>query len=107
MEEKLRAIRLVIDTGIHYYGWSYEKALEYFSQNSLLPIDKIKKELERYIAMPAQALGYKLGELFFSRKQKEWLAKGLDIKEYHRIILEGGILSMTDLERNIDSVLNK
>lgn len=102
MEEKLRAIRLVIDTGIHYYGWSYEKALEYFTQNSLLPIDKLKKELERYIAQPAQAIGYKIGELFFLRKQREWMKSGLDIKLFHKVILEGGILSLDDVERNIN-----
>lgn len=107
MEEKLRAIRLVIDTGIHYYGWSYEKALEYFTQNSLLPLDKLKKELERYIAIPAQALGYKIGERFFLKKQREWIEKGLDIKLFHKVILDGGILSLEILEHNIDAAMKK
>ena len=102
MQEKLRAIRLVVDTGIHRFGWTKEQAMDYTTKNSLLPKAKIEKEIERYIAQPGQALGYKIGELFFKRKRNEWLAKGKNIKDYHKLILNNGILPLDTLEKIID-----
>lgn len=85
--EMLRSIRLVVDTGMHYFGWSFEKAKKYFMDNSTTPEKEIESELYRYLAIPGQACSYKVGELFFLAMRKKY--KG-DLKKFHRIILKDG-----------------
>lgn len=87
----LRAARLVVDTGIHYYGWSYRKALAYMVRNVPLDINDLYMELERYICVPAQAISYKIGERFFVEERDMFVAKGRGtIKDFHREVLECG-----------------
>src|SRR3546814_17162919 len=68
--EMWRAVRLVVDTGIHHYGWSRDKALAYMTENVALSEHEITTEVDRYIAWPGQALAYKLGELQIHRHRR-------------------------------------
>ena len=87
----LRTVRLVIDTGIHYYGWSYKKALNYMKRHIPMENEEIIPELERYICDPGQAVSYKIGERFFLEEQKKYLdAKYGTIKDFHHEVLECG-----------------
>ena len=85
--EMLRAVRLVVDTGIHYYGWSYTKTFNYMKKHSFDTESRIKTQLDRYIAIPSQALSYKIGEKIILNLKKKF--KG-DIKEFHHEILRYG-----------------
>ena len=94
--EELRIIRLIVDTGINYYGWSYKKAFDYMKKNiSNISNYEINQEIERYICMPGQALVYKIGENFILRLKKLFIDKYKlgDIKAFHDFILEDGIVS--------------
>ena len=85
--ELLRATRLVLDTGIHHYGWSYKKALTFFQNNSFEEPKNLLSELQRYIADPGQALAYKMGEKVFLDLRKKF--KGTD-KQFHTKCIDGG-----------------
>jgi uncharacterized protein (DUF885 family) len=93
--EMLRALRLVIDTGIHHYGWSYKKTYKYFKKYYNGADSEIINEINRYIVDPGQALAYKIGELTIKRLRSNW--KG-DIKDFHSKILEYGPLPLNILE---------
>jgi uncharacterized protein (DUF885 family) len=96
-----RAIRLVVDTGIHYYGWSREQAIDYFIKNMAMSGHDIDVEVDRYIVMPAQALTYKIGEIRISEFKKyshEQLKEQFDIRDFHDFILEQVALPMDVLE---------
>ena len=94
--EMYRALRLVVDTGIHYYGWSHKKALTYMLKYSSLETSKLDKEVERYICLPGQALAYKIGQMFISDLKTEYMKKaGADIKDFHDKVLENGVLPLT------------
>lgn len=96
-----RAIRLVVDTGIHYYGWSRKQAIDYFRENMAMSGHDIEVEVDRYIVMPAQALTYKIGEIrireFRDYSQRQMKDK-FDIRAFHDFILEQGALPMDVLE---------
>ena len=93
--EMFRALRLVVDTGIHYYGWSHKKALKYMLKYSSLEKGELDEEVERYICWPGQALAYKIGEMFISDLKTEYMKKpGADIKVFHERVLENGILPL-------------
>jgi len=104
VDEQLRAMRLVLDTGLHAKGWSREKAIQYMLDNSSMAETDVVAEVERYIAIPGQALGYKLGQ-FKIRELRELSEKELgskfDIKEFHTQILVDGGLPMPILEAKI------
>ena len=92
-DEMLRAMRLVVDTGIHRYGWSREKAIEYMRSNSALTEGEIVSEVERYIVWPGQALAYKIGQLeFLSLREEAETALGeeFDIRAWHDYVLSLG-----------------
>ncbi len=92
-DEMLRAMRLVVDTGIHRYGWSREQAIEYMRSNSALTEGEIVSEVERYIVWPGQALAYKIGQLeFLSLRQEAEAALGdeFDIRAWHDYVLSLG-----------------
>lgn len=93
--EMIRAIRLVVDTGMHYYNWSFNKTYNFYRKYAFDTEEQIKNELFRYIAIPTQALSYKIGEKFFHDKLKKF--KG-NIKEYHKIILDSGPIPLSILE---------
>lgn len=99
--EMWRACRLVVDTGIHWLGWSYEQARECFEQNSALSPLNITAEVNRYIANPGQALAYKIGELTFRRMRAEGeaaLGDRFDIRAFHDHLLGAGALPMSLVE---------
>lgn len=100
-----RAVRLVVDTGLHAKGWSREEAIKYCLENEAISKAKIESEVERYMANPGQALSYKVGQL----KIRELRAKALkdlgaqfDVREFHEQILETGCIPLQFLEEKID-----
>jgi uncharacterized protein (DUF885 family) len=104
-DEMLRAMRLVVDTGIHSKGWTREKAIDYMLANSDMGKTDATAEVERYIAIPSQALAYKIGALTIQRlKAKAQTALGtkFDVREFHNQILNTGALPLTVLEKKID-----
>jgi uncharacterized protein (DUF885 family) len=103
--ELWRAIRLVIDTGIHARGWTRAEAIEYARQNSSQSETGIVSEIERFMAIPGQALAYKIGELKITelrRRAERELGARFDIKAFHRAVLEDGALPLDVLEAKID-----
>ena len=103
--EMWRACRLVVDVGMHYKGWTREEAINYLKENLPITEPDIISEVDRYIAMPGQALAYKIGELKLkelrANAQKQ-LGDKFDIKSFHDAILENGSLPLSILESNID-----
>ncbi|WP_353217420.1 DUF885 domain-containing protein [Sandarakinorhabdus sp.] len=104
-DEMLRAMRLVVDTGIHSKGWGRDQSIEYMLANSSMSRTDATAEVERYIAIPGQALAYKIGQLTISRlraKAQTALGPKFDIKRFHAQVLMTGALPMAVLEAKID-----
>jgi uncharacterized protein (DUF885 family) len=104
-DEQLRAMRLVVDTGIHAKGWSRDQAINYMLENSGMTRTEVVAEVDRYIAIPSQALAYKIGALKIQelRKRAETkLGKKFDIKAFHAEVLDTGGLPLAILEQKID-----
>jgi len=104
-DEQLRAMRLVVDTGLHARGWTREQAIQYMLDNSTLAESDVVSEVERYIAWPAQALGYKVGDLALQalrRKAESALGGTFDVRDFHREVLCDGAVPMDVLEAKID-----
>jgi uncharacterized protein (DUF885 family) len=104
-DEMLRAMRLVVDTGIHAKGWTREQAIRYMLDNSGMSETEVTAEVERYIAIPGQALAYKLGQLTILRlraRAEAALGPRFDLREFHAQVLMTGALPLTVLERKID-----
>ena len=103
--EMHRAVRLVVDTGIHSKGWTREQAIEYCLQNEAEPEDSIISEIERYMANPGQALSYKIGQLKIlelRHKAEKELGANFDISEFHNQILETGCIPLQLLDDKIN-----
>jgi uncharacterized protein (DUF885 family) len=103
--ELWRAIRLVVDTGLHSKGWSREQVIKYMRDNSAVSETDAIAEAERYMAIPGQALAYKVGQMTISRlraKAESELGPKFDIREFHDQILKDGSLPMSVLEAKID-----
>ncbi len=99
--ELWRAVRLVVDTGLHFYKWNRDETIRYCKENTGLEDHEIEVEVDRYIAMPGQALAYKTGELKIvelREKARNVLGSGFDIKEFHDRLLENGALPLYILE---------
>jgi uncharacterized protein (DUF885 family) len=99
-----RAIRLVVDTGIHSKGWTQQQAEDYFKANSAQPEAAIKSEIERYILNPGQATSYKIGMITIQKlrgEAKAALGKKFDIRTFHDAVLDGGALPLPVLEAKI------
>lgn len=104
-DEMLRAMRLVVDTGIHSKGWGRDQAIDYMLANSSMSRTDAVAEVERYIAIPSQALAYKIGQLTISRlraKAEAALGPKFNIKGFHAQVLMTGALPMAVLEAKID-----
>lgn len=104
--EMHRAVRLVVDTGIHTKGWSREKAIAYCLDNEAESEAGITSEIERYMAMPGQALSYKIGQLKIRElraKATKELGDNFDIREFHKQVLETGCIPLALLERKINN----
>lgn len=103
--EAWRASRLVVDTGIHWFGWTRQQAIDYMSENTALSRHNIVAEVDRYIGWPAQALSYKTGELAIRRirqQAEETLKDQFDIREFHDRVLEAGSIPLPLLESRIN-----
>ena len=99
-----RAIRLVVDTGLHHKGWSMQEAVDYFSANSPAPLETIEAEIRRYLVIPGQATSYKVGMIDIQRLRKyseDALGSNFDIREFHDVILGGGALPLSLLDRKV------
>ncbi|WP_298196200.1 DUF885 family protein [Novosphingobium sp.] len=104
-DEMLRAMRLVVDTGLHAKGWSREQAIDYMLSNSGMGRTDATAEVERYIAIPGQALSYKIGALTILRlrdKARTALGERFDIRAFHEQVLGSGALPLPVLEAKID-----
>lgn len=102
--EMHRAIRLVVDTGMHYKGWTREQAIQYSLENEAESEASIISEIERYMAIPGQALSYKIGQmkiLELRKKAQIQMKEKFDIKVFHQKVLESGVLPLALLEEKI------
>ena len=100
-----RAIRLVVDTGIHSKGWTEEEAVQYFLNNTAITEMQARSEIQRYIVMPGQATSYKIGMMKIQqlrKKAEDELGDKFDIRAFHDTVLGGGALPLEILERRID-----
>jgi uncharacterized protein (DUF885 family) len=104
-DEMLRAMRLVVDTGLHAKGWTRERAIQYMLDNSSMAESDVTAEVERYIVWPGQALGYKLGQLRISAlraRAQAALGEKFDVREFHSQVLRDGAIPMDVLSAKID-----
>jgi uncharacterized protein (DUF885 family) len=106
--ELFRAVRLVVDTGLHAKGWSREQAIEYMVAQTGLSRSEVTSEVERYMVLPGQACAYKVGMLKMlelRERARAALGPGFDLKEFHRILLKDGALPLDSLDRVVDDWL--
>ena len=106
--EMWRAVRLVVDTGIHAFRWDRDKAIAYFCENAPKSAEDIINEVDRYISWPGQALAYKIGQLKIRELRARATAElgpAFDVKEFHDIILLGGAMPLSLLEQRVDDWL--
>jgi uncharacterized protein (DUF885 family) len=104
-DEQLRAMRLVVDTGLHAFGWTRQQAIDFMINNSSLAPSDIEAEVERYIAIGGQAVSYKVGQRhirMLRNKAQKALADEFDVKKFHTQILIDGALPMPILEAKVD-----
>ena len=106
--EMWRACRLVVDTGIHAFGWTRQEAVDFMTKTTALSIHEVNTEIDRYISWPVQALSYKIGELKIRElreKAENELGNLFDIREFHEVILKKGTLTLPLLEKQILSYI--
>ncbi|MBT1451914.1 DUF885 family protein [Glaciecola sp. XM2] len=104
--EMWRACRLVVDTGMHVFGWSRDKALAYMLENTALSEHNVRTEIDRYISWPAQALSYKIGEIKIKElraKAQQTLGNEFDLRAFHDELLAHGSVPLFILERNVNN----
>jgi uncharacterized protein (DUF885 family) len=102
--EMWRALRLVVDTGMHAKGWSRDEAIQYMADNSALSLHNIRSEVNRYIFWPGQALAYKMGEIKIRELRamaEEKLGDNFDLREFHDVVLLSGSIPLSVLEENV------
>jgi len=104
--EMFRAVRLVVDTGLHYKRWSRENAIAYMVEHTGMPETEVVTEIERYIVLPGQACAYKVGMLKIldlRQRAREQLGEQFDIRQFHNVVLQNGDLPLDLLEREVDN----
>jgi uncharacterized protein (DUF885 family) len=103
--ELFRAVRLVVDTGMHAQHWSREQAIDYMQTTTGMASSDVTAEVERYVVWPGQACAYKIGMkmiLGLREQAKAELGAKFDLKEYHKIVLENGAMPLWLLQKNVD-----
>ena len=108
--EMWRAIRLVVDTGLHAKGWTQEQAEQFFFDNSAIPESAVRSEVRRYLTTPGQATSYKIGMLKIQElrtRAEETLGEQFDIRDFHDVLLGGGALPMPLLETRVDNWISE
>ena len=106
--EMWRACRLVVDTGMHYFGWTRKQAIDFMAENTALSLHNIEAEVDRYISWPGQAVAYKVGELKIRALRKEAAEKlgpRFDLREFHDIVLSSGSVPLNVLEENVKAYI--
>jgi uncharacterized protein (DUF885 family) len=101
-----RAIRLVVDTGVHSQHWTRQQMVDYFHEHSTIDETNVQSEVDRYIAWPAQALGYKMGQLkILELRDRAKMALGakFDLKAFHDVVIDSGALPLDVLEKQVDA----
>jgi uncharacterized protein (DUF885 family) len=101
-----RALRLVVDTGLHSKGWTEQDAIDFIVQNSPEPMESVVSEVRRYIVWPGQATSYKVGmiEILEMRaRAREALGEAFDIRGFHDTVLGGGAMPLSVLQRRVDN----
>jgi uncharacterized protein (DUF885 family) len=104
--ELFRAVRLVVDTGIHAMHWTRQQAIDYMLAHTGQPEPSIVSEVERYIVMPGQACAYKVGEIklvALRQRMQERLGKRFDLRRFHNLVLKNGAMPLSILERVIEA----
>jgi uncharacterized protein (DUF885 family) len=102
--EMWRACRLVVDTGVHYLGWTRQQAIDFMAENTALSLLNITNEVDRYISWPGQALAYKMGEIKIRELRtlaEQELGPRFDVREFHSVVLENGGIPLDVLEANV------
>jgi uncharacterized protein (DUF885 family) len=110
IDQMLRAVRLVVDTGIHHARWTREEAIAYMLEQTGMPESEVVAEVERYIVMPAQACAYMVGQLEIlelRRKAEQELGDRFELAQFHNIVLGNGALPQKLLERLVDEWIVK
>jgi uncharacterized protein (DUF885 family) len=105
-----RACRLVVDTGMHYLGWTRNQAIDFMVQNTALSEHNIRAEVDRYIGWPGQALAYKIGELKIRELRamaEERLGQRFDLREFHDAVLASGSVPLNVLERQVKAYIER
>ena len=104
-----RAVRLVVDTGIHYKKWTREKAIDYMVHNTGMTTSEVTTEIERYIVWPGQACAYKIGMLKIlelRERAKKKLGNQFDLKEFHNTVLKNGAVPLDILDEIIENYIS-
>ncbi len=108
--ELFRAVRLVVDTGIHHKRWTREQAIDYMKANTGMAQSDVVSEIERYIVMPGQATSYKIGMmkiLELREKAKTQLGDRFNLAEFHDVVLKNGAVPLSILERLVDKYIQQ
>ena len=103
--EMLRACRLVVDTGLHAFGWTRERAIDYMVSNTGMTRGDLTAEVDRYLVWPGQATGYKIGELKIKSlraKAKAALGERFDLRRLHNVLIDNGGMPLAVLEELVD-----
>jgi uncharacterized protein (DUF885 family) len=106
--EMWRACRLVVDTGMHYLGWTRQQAIQFMADNTALTLHNIAAEVDRYISWPGQATAYKMGELkirALRKRAEEKLGGKFDVRQFHDAVLSDGAVPLDVLEENINAYI--